>query len=189
MTEQCRPSTAVPPCGSKYFERSALFRTEEVANSRQLRQQGPHRISFQRDAASIPGLITFSRIVQEQTGFLRWLGKCSEASPAGNFFVERVEKSTDNRTSQCSATATGASSASTLSCGNGKSVVIGPGDACTLRRGQRLRYVQLSPARSPIPILTPLPLHGNAGRIADLDPHWARTGSIGAVYSFLDLSS
>jgi hypothetical protein len=34
---------------------------------------------------------------------------------------------------------------------------------------------------SPIPILAPLPPHGDAGGIADLDPDAARTGSIGAI--------
>src|SRR5882757_11095792 len=34
---------------------------------------------------------------------------------------------------------------------------------------------------SPVPILAPLPLDGNAGRIANLDPRRARTGSISAV--------
>jgi hypothetical protein len=28
MTEQCRSATAVQPCSSKYFERSALFRAK-----------------------------------------------------------------------------------------------------------------------------------------------------------------
>ncbi len=35
---------------------------------------------------------------------------------------------------------------------------------------------------SSIPILATLPLHRDAGRIADLDPDRARTGSIGAVH-------
>jgi hypothetical protein len=34
---------------------------------------------------------------------------------------------------------------------------------------------------SPIPILAALPLHRDAGRIADLNPYRARTGPIGAV--------
>jgi len=36
--------------------------------------------------------------------------------------------------------------------------------------------------QSPIPILVALPLHRNAGGIADLDPHRARPGSISAVH-------
>jgi hypothetical protein len=39
---------------------------------------------------------------------------------------------------------------------------------------------------SPIPILAPLPLHGDAGGIADLDPDRTRTGSRGAVDTFGD---
>jgi hypothetical protein len=34
---------------------------------------------------------------------------------------------------------------------------------------------------SPIPILAALPLHSDAGRIADLNPDCARTGLIGAI--------
>jgi hypothetical protein len=37
------------------------------------------------------------------------------------------------------------------------------------------------PGGSSIPNLAPLPLHGDAGGIADLDPDAARAGSIGAV--------
>jgi hypothetical protein len=33
-----------------------------------------------------------------------------------------------------------------------------------------------------VPILTALPLHREAGRIANLDPDQARTGPIGSVY-------
>src|SRR6266403_4264438 len=39
---------------------------------------------------------------------------------------------------------------------------------------------------SPVPILAPLPLHRNAGRITDLDPDRKRTGSIGAVHPLRD---
>jgi hypothetical protein len=37
-----------------------------------------------------------------------------------------------------------------------------------------------------IPVLAPLPLHRGAVRIADLDPHRARTGSIRSVYPLGD---
>ena len=39
---------------------------------------------------------------------------------------------------------------------------------------------------SPVPILAALPLHRDAGWIADLDPYRARTGSIGAVSALRD---
>jgi len=39
----------------------------------------------------------------------------------------------------------------------------------------------LGPVRITFPILVPLPLHRDAGAIADLDPDRARTGAIGAV--------
>jgi hypothetical protein len=67
----------------------------------------------------------------------RRAAKCIDL--ACDFLSRTVDKPADNRTSQCSATATGASSASTLFCGIGKSVVIGPGAGCMRRQGQRLR--------------------------------------------------
>jgi len=70
---------------TEQLKRTALFRTEEVTCSRQLRQQGPHRIFLRRDAASVPGMIPFSQIVQGRTGILRSLGK--RRPERRNFFV------------------------------------------------------------------------------------------------------
>ena len=39
---------------------------------------------------------------------------------------------------------------------------------------------------SPIPLLAPLPLHRDAGGIADLDPDRTSTGSVGAIHSLRD---
>ena len=53
------------------------------------------------------GMIPFSRIVEGRTGILRSLGKRPpRADERDNFFVEPVEKPTDNNTSRCFATTT-----------------------------------------------------------------------------------
>src|SRR5258708_7935588 len=39
---------------------------------------------------------------------------------------------------------------------------------------------------SSVPLLAALPLHGDAGGIADFDPDWAQTGSIEAVHPLGD---
>jgi hypothetical protein len=48
-------------------------------------------------------------------------------------------------------------------------------DSCVLRRPRLIASIL------PIPQRAPLPLHGDAGGIADLDPEAARAGSIGAI--------
>jgi hypothetical protein len=55
---------------------------------------------------------------------------------------------------------------------------------------QRGRYrgvpVKANRPRSSVPLLAALPLYSNARGITDLDPHWAPTGSIGAVHPLGD---
>jgi hypothetical protein len=85
--------------------------------------------------------------------------------PTCNFPVERIDKPADNKTLSCLAAATDAISRLMIRrLGEGaRSYWLG-----LISAGRR------EPATSPVPLLAPLPLHGDAGRITDLDPDRAR---------------
>jgi len=90
---------AMPPQHSRaalrqqVFERSALFRTEEVAKLAAAAAARPSSDIVPKRRRIDPRIDhVFTDCAGTRLDFCAGWGKCSEASPAGNFFVERVEK-------------------------------------------------------------------------------------------------
>jgi hypothetical protein len=122
VIEQSRSSAASLPLCGKQFECTSLARVELMFS-----MQSTHRIALRRNPASTRRMIPLSRVVQGRTVILRSLGKRPVSSiPAYDFFIELVEKRTDNPKLRCFASAIDAIS-HPISCGKRRPVVIGPG--------------------------------------------------------------